>query len=153
MVSTLILRRSRSGIFRKNSQFSFSGVRSGGCGTMLMVFRCISFLFLTGQTSTHTPHPVQSSGATWMVYFIPAYSLSRTSHDLNVDGASASSLPSYTLMRITACGQTIAHLPHWMQIFESHAGISRARFRFSHRAVAVGNVPSQEKALTGSSSP
>src|SRR5579864_1520462 len=151
IVTTLILRRSRSGILRKNSQFSFSGARSGGCATMLMAFSRTSLLFLTGQMSTQTPHPVQSSGATWMVYFMPAHSLSRVSHDLNVAGAPSSSLLSYTLMRMTACGQTMAHLPHWMQIFESHAGISRARLRFSHRALAVGKVPSHENALTGSS--
>src|SRR5256885_14076252 len=153
MVPTLILRRSSSGTFRKNSQFSVSGARNGGCGTMLIAFRRVSCLFFTGQMSTQTPHPVQSSGATWMVYFMPAHSLSRASQDLNVLGALSSSLLSYTLIRITACGQTMAHLPHWMQIFESHAGISSARLRFSHFAVPVGKVPSHEKALTGSSSP
>src|ERR1700758_5411275 len=84
---------------------------------------------------------------------MPAHSLSRASHDLNVAGAPSRLLESYTLMRITACGQTMAHLPHWMQIFESQAGISSARLRFSQRAVAVGKEPSQENALTGSSSP
>ena len=47
----------------------------------------------------------------------------------------------------------MAHLPHWMQVFVSHAGISSARFRFSHFAVPVGKVPSGGKALTGNSSP
>src|SRR6266567_24662 len=40
-----------------------------------------------------------------------------------------------------------------MQVLVSHTGISGARLRFSLLAVAVGNVPSQEKALTGRSSP
>ena len=40
-----------------------------------------------------------------------------------------------------------------MQILSSHTGISRARFRFSHFAVPVGQVPSTGKALTGSKSP
>ena len=53
---------------------------------MLIAFRRVSCLFLTGQMSTQTPHPVQSSGATWMVYFMPAHSLSRASQDLNVAG-------------------------------------------------------------------
>src|SRR4051812_26178177 len=153
MVPTLMLRRSSSGMFRKKFQLSLSDARNGGWGTILMALSRVSCLFLTGQTSTQTPHPVQSSGATWMVYFIPAHSLSRASQDLNVDGAPASSLLSYTLIRITACGQTMAHLPHCMQIFESQAGISSARLRFSHCAVAVGKVPSHENALTGSSSP
>src|SRR5579864_9637396 len=94
MVPTLILRRSSSGILRKNSQLSLSGARNGGCGTMLMALSRVSCLFLTGQISTHTPHPVQSSGATWMVYFMPAHSLSRTSQDLKVAGALASSFLS-----------------------------------------------------------
>ena len=38
------------------------------------------------------PHPVQSSGATWMVYFRPAHSLSRASVDLKVAGAPCSCL-------------------------------------------------------------
>src|ERR1700722_16329898 len=94
IVPTLILLRSSSGIFRKKSQFSLSGARSGGCGTMLIAFRRTSLLFFTGQTSTQTPHPVQSSGATWIVYFMPAHSLSRALHVLKVDGAPCSSLLS-----------------------------------------------------------
>src|SRR5436190_16937135 len=56
-------------------------------------------------------------------------------------------------MRIAACGHTMAHLAHWMQISGSQAGISRAILRFSHCAVAVGKVPSQGIALTGRPSP
>src|SRR5450631_4353801 len=153
MVVSLILRRSSSGNLRKNSQFSLSGARSGGCGSMLMAFSRVSLLFLAGHTSTQMPQPVQSSGATWMVYFRPCHSLSRASVDLNVEGAFISSLESYTLIRITECGQTMAHLPHWMQVLVSHAGISSARLRFSHLAVPVGNVPSEGNALTGISSP
>ena len=40
-----------------------------------------------------------------------------------------------------------------MQIFESQTGISSAMLRFSHFAVATGQVPSTGKALTGSRSP
>src|SRR5580765_3051875 len=127
MEVNLILRRSSSGILRKNSQFSLSCFLNGGCGSMLIAFSRVSLLFLAGQTSTQMPHPVQSSGATWMVYFIPAHSLSRASVDLNVGGALVSSRESYTLMRITECGQTMAHLPHWIQIFVSHTGMSSAR--------------------------
>ena len=82
MFVILIFRRSSSGILRKNSQFSRSGARSGGCGTMLIAFRRASLLFFAGQISTQMPHPVQSSGATWMVYLSPCHSLSRTSVDL-----------------------------------------------------------------------
>ena len=61
------LERSTSGSERKKSQFSRSGSRSGACGAMLMAFLLASLLFLTGQTSTQTAQPVQSSGATCSV--------------------------------------------------------------------------------------
>ena len=54
---------------------------------------------------------------------------------------------------MAAWGQTNAHLLHWMQILSSQTGISSAIARFSHWAVAVGQVPSTGKALTGSRSP
>ena len=73
--------------------------------------------------------------------------------DLKVSGAPASALSSYTFARIAACGHTRAHWLHWMQIFESHTGISSAMLRFSHFAVPVGHVPSTGNALTGSRSP
>ena len=53
----------------------------------------------------------------------------------------------------TACGQTIAHLPHWMQTCGIPDGICRAMARFSYLVVPVGNVPSAGSALTGSRSP
>ena len=79
---------------------------------------------------------------------MPLYSV-----DLNVGGAPASALSSYTFARIAACGQTSAHWLHWMQIFGSQTGISSAMLRFSHFAVAIGHVPSTGNALTGSRSP
>ena len=54
---------------------------------------------------------------------------------------------------MAACGQTSAHWLHWMQILESQTGISSAMLRFSHFAVAIGQVPSIGNALTGSRSP
>src|SRR5215467_16252207 len=134
----LIFLRSRSGIFRKNFQFSRSGARRGGWDAILIAFKRASLLFLAGQMSTQIPHPVQSSGATWMVYFSPCHSRSRASVALNVAGALARCCSSYTLIRIAACGQTMAHLPHWIQVFASHTGISSAMLRFSHLLVAVG---------------
>src|SRR5262245_6958489 len=106
-----------------------------------------------GQTLTQRLQPVQSSGATWMVNCCPLCSLALNSVDVNVAGASDSALLSYTLARIAACGKTSAHWLHWIQIFESHTGISSAMLRFSHLAVAVGHVPSTGNALTGSRSP
>ena len=38
---------------------------------MLIAFSRVSLLFFAGQTSTQMPQPVQSSGATWIVYFMP----------------------------------------------------------------------------------
>src|ERR1700680_4291942 len=61
-------RRSTSGkVLRKKSQFFTAHSRSGAWWTMLMALRLVSLLFLAGQASTHTPQPVQSSGATWSV--------------------------------------------------------------------------------------
>ena len=57
------------------------------------------------------------------------------------------------MTRIVACGQTMAHLLHWMQTGWSHTGISSAMFRFSHCAVPVGYVPSTGILLTGIRSP
>src|SRR4249920_10051 len=54
---------------------------------------------------------------------------------------------------MAACGQTIAHLLHWMHTDGSHTGISVATVRFSHWDVPVGQVPSTGNALTGSRSP
>src|ERR1700740_1851012 len=86
ILATLIFRRSSSGMLRKKFQLSLSDERSGDCGAMLMAFRRVSLLFLAGQMSTQIPHPVQSSGATWIVYFSPCHSLSRASADLKVVG-------------------------------------------------------------------
>src|SRR5579859_4651024 len=72
---------------------------------------------------------------------------------LNVAGALSPSSGEYTLARITACGQTMTHLPHWMQRSLSHTGTNCAMLRFSHCEVAVGNAPPAGMALTGSRSP
>ena len=55
------------GIDWKKSQRSRSTSRCSATGSMLMALWLESVLLLAGQTSTHTPHPVQSSGATWIV--------------------------------------------------------------------------------------
>src|SRR5262249_38443768 len=120
---------------------------------MLIALSRVCDLFFAGHTSTHRVHPVQSSGATWIEYFNPCQSRSLASHALNVGGAVAKQFGSYALMRMTACGHTIAHLPHWMHVAGSQTGISVAMLRFSYCAVPVGNVPSQGSALTGRLSP
>ena len=38
---------------------------------MLIALCLTTSLLLAGQTSTHTPQPVQSSGATWIVISMP----------------------------------------------------------------------------------
>src|SRR5512137_2954578 len=117
---------------------------------MLMALSRVSVLFLAGQTWTHKVQPVQSSGATCKVYLRSENSFQRAAVLLNVAGASFKYAGSYTLARMTACGQTNTHLPHWMQTFSSQAVISSAMLRFSHWAVPVGNVPSMGILLTGS---
>src|SRR5437868_15498549 len=54
---------------------------------------------------------------------------------------------------MVACGQTIAHLLHWIQRTSSQTGLSAAMLRFSQRVVLVGNAPSTGHADTGSRSP
>ena len=115
---------------------------------------CLTTSFdFAGQTSTHTPHPVQSSGTTWIVIHLPGFSRSRHSLCWNVSGAWSAAIGSYTFMRIAVCGQTNAHLAQSMQMSGSQIGISCAMERFSHFAVPVGKVPSTGSAETGSRSP
>src|SRR5665648_275705 len=116
--------RSASGSARKYSQLAASVSRKSGCGAMLRALRPAWDLSLTGQVSTHRVQPVQSSGATCTVYFISGNSLNLESMDLNVAGASLSRSPAYTLWRMTACGQTKTHLPHWMHRSGSQTGMS-----------------------------
>src|SRR5579859_3098043 len=107
----------------------------GPWGAMLMAFFFTSVLLLAGQTWTHRPQLVQSSGATWRMYLRCSRSFQRADVDLNAAGAAANSSVSQTFARMTACGHTITHLPHWMQISSSQTGMSCARLRFSHFAV------------------
>ena len=54
-----------------------------------MALRLTSVLLLTGQTSTQSAQPVQSSGATWREYFSSLNSFQRAGADLKDAGASA----------------------------------------------------------------
>ena len=119
---------------------------------MSMALCLIFTLSLAGHTSTHTPQPVQSSGATCTVTFQPGYSLPRQSADWNWR-ALGHRAGSKAFMRIVAWGQPSEQSPHWMQIFASQTGMSWAMLRFSYCVVPVGNVPSTGRALTGRSSP
>ena len=82
--------RSISGIVRKKSHDCLSAGRWSAAGSMLMALCRTSVFDFAGQTSTQTPHPVQSSGATWIVIAIPATSLDRKDFDLKPSGAPAS---------------------------------------------------------------
>src|SRR5271165_6128337 len=108
----------------------------------MLMARCLaSLLLLAGQTATQSPQPVQSSGATCSVYFRSVNSRHLGAAVWKPSGAWLMALGSYTLARMTACGQTITHLPHWMQRSLSQAGMNWAMLRFSHCAVPVGNAP------------
>ena len=87
-----------------------------------------SLLLFAGQTSTQTPQPVQSSGATWIVSSVRrGSSRERNGFDEEARRARRPRRPAgYTFMRIAACGQTIAHLPQSMQSAGSQIGISCA---------------------------
>ena len=82
------------GILRKKSQLAFRLRAGRACGAMLMALCLTSLLLLAGQTSTHSSQPVQSSGATWRVYFFSLKSFQRAAVDLNVTGAPARSRES-----------------------------------------------------------
>ena len=56
-------------------------------GSMLMDLCPFCVFDSAGQNSTQTRHPVQSSGATWMVYLAPFTSVDLKSRDLKVEGA------------------------------------------------------------------
>ncbi len=148
-----IVRRSGSGIPRKKSQLARSSSRWSSRGSMLIALCLTSSFDFAGHTSTHTAQPVQSSGATWIVMRWSSRSRDRKGSVLNVSGAPARSSAGKALRRIAACGHTIVHLAHWMQISGSKIGISRAMPRRSYCVVPVGNVPSTGRALTGRRSP
>ena len=59
---------------------------------MLMALWPFSVFDSTGQISTHSVQPVQSSGATWIVYFWPFISCDLKSIALKSAGALESSL-------------------------------------------------------------
>ena len=105
-----------------------------------------------GRRITHTPQP----GAVLRRHLhrvLPGEVRSLVRHVLERRRRAASAPSSYTFTRIAACGQTSAHLLHWMQSASSQTGISAAMLRFSHFDVPVGHVPSTGNALTGSRSP
>ena len=68
-------------------------------------------------------------------------------------GALSRSFLSYSLARMTACGHTNEHVPHWMHSCSSQIGTLRATLRFSQRVVAEGKVPSIGILETGRLSP
>ena len=67
--------RSTSGRPRKKSNALLSCSRSGGWGESSRALCLGLALSFAGQTSTHRPQPVQSSGATWTVYALPGWPL------------------------------------------------------------------------------
>ena len=78
---------------------------------MLMALCLTTSLLLAGQTSTQTPQPVQSSGATCIVKAKLGRSLSRQALD-RIPRERRSGFPSgKDFMRMAACGQTRAHRP------------------------------------------
>src|SRR5512142_847112 len=124
---------------------------------MLMALRpvgCLSGPFsMPGQVWTQAPQPVQSSGATWTVNFLPANSLPLALMLRNSAGAPCSSFGSYALIRIVACGQTNEHMPHWRHSSGCQIGTLTAMLRFSYWVVPTGNRPSTGNLLTGTESP
>ncbi len=115
-----------------------SASRCSPIGSMLIDLCLTSVLLLAGQMLTQTPHPVQSSGATWMIARRPGSALSFQSLSLKVAGRSTSASSATTLRRMAAWGQTRAQRAQSMQMSGSQIGISAAMLRFSHLVVPVG---------------
>ena len=110
---------------------------------------------LTGQVSTQTPQPRQSSTKTCIRNLSPSsfFTGGLASTVTKLSGAFARAAGWISLARIAACGQAITHWLHWMHLAESHCGTFGATPRFSKRAVPVGMEPSKLIADTGTLSP
>ena len=120
---------------------------------MSMALWLESVLLFAGQTSTQTPQPVQSSGATWMVSRWSSRSRDLNSLCRKSAGAPSTAADGNTFIRMVAWGQTMAHLPQSIQTIGSQIGSIWAMARFSYFVVPLGKVPSTGSALTGSRSP
>ena len=134
--------RSSGGMDWKKSQRSRSTSRCSAIGSMLIALWRTSVLLFAGQTSTQTPQPVQSSGATWIVSRWSGSSRERNSLCRKSAGAASTAAVGNTFIRIVACGQTIAHLPQSMQI----AGIPD-RDHLGDRPLLVLRRPAREGAV------
>ena len=148
--------RSSSGGIERRSRSARARARGGRPPGAMFDGLVLDLALALGRADvcTHTPQPVQSSGATWMVEpVVRAGPASRKSLARKPSGAPARPRAAYTFMRMAAWGHTRAHLPQSMQSVGSQIGISAASARFSYRAVPVGKVPSTGRALTGSRSP
>src|SRR5450631_4346750 len=100
---------------------------------MLMALWPTTPLLTAGHCSTQTPHPVQSSGETWMVTRCGvARSLDLKGLVTNVSGAPSAFSGGRTFIPIALWGHTIAHLPQSIQTSASQIGISVAIARFSY---------------------
>src|SRR4030042_3219501 len=103
---------------------------------MLIALRLAISRFFAGQAFTHTPQPVQSSGATWIRIFMPGYSLPFQSAETKSFGPAAACLASNAFLRMAVWGQTSEQMPHWMHTAGSQTGESKAMRRFSYCVVA-----------------
>ena len=113
-----------------------------------------SVLLLAGQTSTHTPQPVQSSGATWIVSRCPGSSRDRNSLWRKSTGAAVDRGGREDLhpdRRVRADHRALAAVDADRR--DPRSGSSGRSPASRTCAVPVGNVPSTGRALTGSWSP
>ena len=83
-----------------------------------------------GQTVTHSPQPMQSSGLTAMVNLY-SLALGLVSAAFRLAGALAISSAVRQNGRMVACEQTKAHWLHWMHFSAVHSGTMTAVPRFS----------------------
>ena len=86
---------------------------------------------LAGHMSAQFPHPVQSSGLTWILYFNPSNPLPNAFLASNPSGALANSSSVTNTGLIHAWGHIKEHWLHWIQLSIIHSGTSTAIPRFS----------------------
>ena len=85
--------RSLTGRVSKNAMFSRSASSTGSSGSRLIALRSGCPTGLTGQASTHSPQPVQSSAYTCSVYREPGRPAATSGAERKPSGAS-STVPS-----------------------------------------------------------
>ena len=107
----------------------------------------------TGQASTHRPQPVQSSIGNRSVKRTSGKPRTLIGAERKLSGAPPAGARRSIFARMTPCGQTKLHWPHWMQMSGVPDRHDVGDVALLPRRRADGKVPSTGIRLTGMSSP